>query len=427
MRTSSTRQTNTTKTVNEIKMTFSANRLLIIILLFIMLGFGLLSFSQGSMDFEPLIFGLIVSALFVLIYVMMKGIFHDFDRPLFLTTVFLLGLGLLTQYRMNPKNAKSQLFMLCIGVVLMFLCMGTIKFDNIMRKLTVPIIIGSLAIMAALLVVGKESGGAKNWIIIGGRSFQPSEFVKIAAVFVLAHYLDKRTKLKKLLVPLSFAMAIVFLLIVEKDLGAAMLIALTTLIVYFAATGNLGITLAGLFAGALGGIASYKLFSHVRLRVEVWQNPWATYDSSGYQIVQGLIAIASGGLFGAGLGLGSAKIIPAYHTDYIFAVICEEFGIIAGVLLIAFYIVFIIRGFLIALNARNRFLMLFALGCTTLITLQSFIIIGGVIKLIPLTGITLPYISFGGSSMIACMIISGFLQGIAADSKKYRAEAEGKA
>ena len=223
------------------------------------------------------------------------------------------------------------------------------------------------------------------------QELQPSEFVKIAAVLLLAHYLDKRTKLKKLLVPLSFAMAIVFLLIVEKDLGAAMLIALTTLIVYFAATGNLGITLAGLFAGALGGIASYKLFSHVRLRVEVWQNPWATYDSSGYQIVQGLIAIASGGLFGAGLGLGSAKIIPAYHTDYIFAVICEEFGIIAGVLLIAFYIVFIIRGFLIALNARNRFLMLFALGCTTLITLQSFIIIGGVIKLIPLTGITLPY------------------------------------
>jgi cell division protein FtsW (lipid II flippase) len=214
-------------------------------------------------------------------------------------------------------------------------------------------------------------------------------------------------------------------LVVEKDLGAAMLIALTCLIMYFAATGNLGVTLAGLGMGALGAILSYRFFDHVKLRVEVWQNPWITYDSSGYQIVQGLMAIASGGLFGSGLGLGSAKVIPAYHTDYIFAVICEEFGIIAGVLLIAFYVVFIIRGLIIALNARNRFLMLFALGCTTLITLQSFIIIGGVIKLIPLTGITLPFISFGGSSMIASMISFGFLQGIAADSKKYRAEAEG--
>ncbi|NLB61565.1 MAG: FtsW/RodA/SpoVE family cell cycle protein [Clostridiales bacterium] len=413
------------KTLNEIKMGFSANRLLIIIILFIMLGFCLLSFSQGRMDAEPFVFGSIVSALFIVVYLLMLAMFKEFDRPLFLTTIFLLGLGLLIQFRMSPKNAKSQLFMLGIGVVLMFLCMGTVKFNSSMRKLTIPIIIGSLAIMAALLVIGKESGGAKNWIIIGGRSFQPSEFVKIATAFVLAHYLDTRTKLLKLIVPLSFAIIIVFLLVVEKDLGAAMLIALTCLIMYFAATGNLGVTLAGLGMGALGAILSYRFFDHVKLRVEVWQNPWITYDSSGYQIVQGLMAIASGGLFGSGLGLGSAKVIPAYHTDYIFAVICEEFGIIAGVLLIAFYVVFIIRGLIIALNARNRFLMLFALGCTTLITLQSFIIIGGVIKLIPLTGITLPFISFGGSSMIASMISFGFLQGIAADSKKYRAEAEG--
>ena len=165
-------------------------------------------------------------------------------------------------------------------------------------------------------------------------------------------------------------------------------------------------------AGAAGAVASYYMFDHVKARVAIWLNPWATYSTSGYQIAQGLMAIASGGLWGLGLTKGLPKSIPAYNTDYIFAVICEEFGIVFGIAVIALYLVFIIRGALIALNARSRYLMLVAFGCTVLITLQSFIIIAGVIKLIPLTGITMPFVSYGGSSMIACMMLLGILEGV---------------
>ena len=201
--------------------------------------------------------------------------------------------------------------------------------------------------------------------------------------------------------------------VAERDLGAALLIAGTYLILFYTATGDVKATLVGLGSGCVGAVASYFVFDHVRARVAIWQNPWATYETSGYQIAQGLMAIASGGLWGLGLTQGSPKSIPAYNTDYIFAVICEEFGIIFGIAVIALYLVFIIRGALVALYARDRYLMLVAFGCTVLITLQSFIIIGGVIKLIPLTGITMPFVSHGGSSLIASLMLLGILEGVA--------------
>lgn len=254
---------------------------------------------------------------------------------------------------------------------------------------------------------------------------QPSEFVKIVLVLALAHVFDRATKLTQMIPALVFAVVCTLILVMEKDLGAALLFALTTLTVFFAATGRKLLTLLGFGAGALGAYASYHLFDHVKYRVAVFRDPWALYDGSGYQIAQGLMAMASGGLFGMGLGLGSPKSIPAYHTDYIFAVICEEFGVIMGICVIALYMVFIIRGLIIALNAPCRFLTIVAMGCTAIIAFQSFIIIGGVIKLIPLTGITLPYVSHGGSSAMSCMMMFGILQGIASLSHE-NADPEGR-
>ncbi|MEI6101948.1 MAG: FtsW/RodA/SpoVE family cell cycle protein, partial [Eubacteriales bacterium] len=162
-----------------------------------------------------------------------------------------------------------------------------------------------------------------------------------------------------------------------------------------------------------GAISSYYLFSHVKVRVDGWQAPWSIYNNEGYQIVQGLMAIASGGLLGSGLGLGMPQVIPASHTDYIFAAISEEFGMAVGIMLIIFYLVFIIRGILIALHARNAFDALLVFGCTVMLSLQSFIIIGGVIKLIPLTGITLPFLSYGGSSVASAFLTLGIIEGVA--------------
>ncbi|MEG1559659.1 MAG: FtsW/RodA/SpoVE family cell cycle protein [Clostridia bacterium] len=392
--------------------------LLVLLILFIMCAFSLLAFSGKSIDYVAPLFGAILSCVLIIEYALMARLFGNFDRFLLITVDILLCIGMATQYRMDSAYAFKQLAMFVGGSILMFICIPFFKKQDIIKKLTLPMMIASIIVLGVLLVFGKENGGAKNWINIAGFTFQPSEFVKIATVIVLAFYFDKSSRFKKVFPAFAFVLIIAALLMLERDLGAVMLIAGTALIVFYAATGNILATLGGVAFGAGGALLSYSLFDHVRIRVAVWQNPWATYEGSGYQIAQGLMAIASGGLFGVGLGMGTPKIIPAYRTDYIFAVICEQFGIIVGLCVIAFYIVFIIRGINIALKAPNRFLMLLGFGCTVLITLQSFIIIGGVIKMIPLTGITLPFVSYGGTSMIACMILLGILQSIAVQGRE---------
>lgn len=391
----------------------SALGLLFIVMLFELAAFALLSFREEGFDVWALAFALALIALLFLQYVCLLWISRYADRFLLVIANLLAAIGMIVQYRLSPETAFRQLLLYGLGMVAMFVCVGLMHKPNIFRKLNWVLILGSLAILGVLLVVGKEQGGAKNWITVAGFSFQPSEFVKVALVFISANYLTEAQKRRDWLPSAIFAILVCGLLVMERDLGAALLVAGTYLIIFYTATGDVKTTLIGLGSGALGGIASYHIFDHVRARVAIWQNPWATYETSGYQIAQGLMAIASGGAWGLGLTQGMPKSIPAYNTDYIFAVICEEFGIIFGIALIALYLVFIIRGALVALYARDRYLMLIAFGCTVLITLQSFIIIGGVIKLIPLTGITMPFVSHGGSSLIASMMLLGILEGVA--------------
>ncbi len=396
----------------------TASALLSLIIGFTMSAFIFLSLRDESFDFMAIIFGLIVCVSMLLTYLLIRLVSVHIDRFLLVVTYILFSVGMIMQYRMEPNSAYKQLLWYGVGWVALFLCTGIIHYDELLNRFKLVIMGISVVLLSLLLLVGKEAGGATNWIIIGGVSFQPSEFVKVALVLVLAGYFHENVRLKELLIPGIFCGVCVGLLVIERDLGAALLMIGTFLVMFFTATGNWKITLISTGVGVGGAVGSYFLFDHVRARVAIWRDPWASYYTSGYQVAQGLMAIASGGLWGIGLMQGAPKSIPAFHTDFIFAVICEEFGVLFGIALIAFYLVFIIRGALIALNATSRYLMLVAFGCTTLITLQSFIIIGGVIKLIPLTGITLPFVSYGGSSMIACMAIVGILEGIAIQSGK---------
>lgn len=391
----------------------SAIVILVLIILFAALAFTFLAVSGEQFQPEALLFFLIFAILLIVQYALMTSLFKHIDRLILTITDFLIAIGLIIQYRINPEVASKQLMMLAAGMVLMAVCTLLTGKQSFFRRLNVLIMAGSIGMLALLFIIGKEQYGAKNWISLGGASFQPSEFVKVALVFVLANMLTSYRRMRDLWPLLLFVAAVLGLLVLERDLGAALLIGGTALIVFYVATGKKALCAAGVGLGAAGAVASYFIFDHVRIRVAIWQNPWATYSGSGYQIAQGLMAIASGGLWGLGLNQGMPKLIPAYHTDYIFAVICEEFGIIVGLCVIALYLVFIVRGALIALNAPDRYSMIAAFACTVLITLQSFIIIGGVIKLIPLTGITLPFVSHGGSSMIACMMLLGILEGVA--------------
>ena len=391
----------------------SAAGLLTLIMLFELSAFSLLAFRDLTLDYTAFLFGGILVALLLFQYISLTSIFRHVDRYLLIIANVLVAMGLIVQYRIDPDIAFKQIVWFGIGMLAMVFCILLMRRPNIFRRINWLLMAGGIGILAVLLVIGNEVFGAKNWITIAGQKFQPSEFVKVGTVFVLAHWLTSSRQVRGIWPLLLYIVGTVGLLVMERDLGAAVLIAGTALIVFYVATGNKALTGLGLMAGGAGAVASYYLFDHVRVRVAIWKNPWATYSGNGYQIAQGLMALASGGLWGMGLTRGSPKLIPAYHTDYIFAVICEEFGIIVGVCIIAFYLVFIVRGALIALNAPDRFTMLVAFGCTVLITLQSFIIIAGVIKLIPLTGITLPFVSYGGSSMIGSMMLLGILEGVA--------------
>lgn len=331
------------------------------------------------------------------------------DKLLLSLTNFLCALGILVLYDTNPTYAYSQAVYYFIGLLAMVVCIYLIRLLKSFRLLIWPMMLLSLALLALPLVIGKETFGAKNWFYVGGISVQPSEIVKLVLVIVLARFMADR----RMLPWLVFSVGCLGVLMLQKDLGTALLYFFTTIFLFYASTGNLALTGLGLAGGAGAAVAGYKMFAHVKRRVAIWQNPWSDYDNAGYQIIHSLMAIASGGLFGVGLGLGSPRTIPVYHTDFIFSVICEQFGLIFGCCVLLMYVAIIWRGAAIAMETRTSFHGLLAMGVTTLLGLQTFVIIGGVVKLIPLTGVTMPFVSYGGTSLISCLCLIGFLQGVA--------------
>ena len=331
------------------------------------------------------------------------------DKLLLSLTNFLCALGILVLYDTNPTYAYSQAVYYFIGLIAMVICIYLIRLIRSFRVLIWPMMLAGLALLALPLLIGKETYGAKNWFYVGSLSVQPSEIVKLVLVIVLARFMADR----RMLPWLVFSVGCLGVLMLQKDLGTALLYFFTTLLLFYASTGNLALTGIGLAGGAGAAVLGYNLFAHVKRRVAIWQNPWSDYDNAGYQIIHSLMAIASGGLFGVGLGLGAPRVIPVYFTDCIFAVICEQFGLLFGLCVLAMYVALIWRGTSIAMAARSSFHGLLAMGCTALIALQTFTIIGGVIKLIPLTGVTMPFVSCGGTSLVSSMCLLGLLQGVA--------------
>ena len=266
----------------------------------------------------------------------------------------------------------------------------------------------SLVLLVLPLFIGKETYGAKNWFYVGGISVQPSEIVKLTLIIVISRFMADR----RLIPWLGFSVACLGVLMLQADLGTALLYYGVALMLYFASSGNPVLMLCGIGGGVGAALLGYQKFAHVKKRVAIWLDPWSDYDNAGYQLIQSLMAIASGGVLGVGLGLGSPTTIPVYHTDFIFSVICEQFGMLFGSCVLLMYVAIIWRGTSIAMAARTRFHGLLAMGCTAMLGLQTFIIIGGVIKLIPLTGVTMPFVSYGGTSLVACLCLIGLIQGV---------------
>ena len=330
------------------------------------------------------------------------------DRLLLSLTNFLCALGVLVLYSTEPDYAYHQAMYYGVGILAMIVCVWIVRLVRSWRIPVLLLIPLSLALLVLPLVIGRETNGAKNWFYVGGISVQPSEIVKLTLIIVISRFMADR----RLIPWLGFSVACLGVLMLQADLGTALLYYGVALMLYFASSGNPVLMLCGIGGGVGAALLGYQKFAHVKKRVAIWLDPWSDYDNAGYQLIQSLMAIASGGVLGVGLGLGSPTTIPVYHTDFIFSVICEQFGMLFGSCVLLMYVAIIWRGTSIAMAARTRFHGLLAMGCTAMLGLQTFIIIGGVIKLIPLTGVTMPFVSYGGTSLVACLCLIGLIQGV---------------
>ncbi len=294
-----------------------------------------------------------------------------------------------------------------------------------------------LGLMLATFVFGTDpnDSGVRVWFDLGFFLFQPSELLKIILVIFMAAYLDRPREVVAAgyqlgpltlpplpyLVPLMGMWGIAMgVIIFQRDLGAALLLFGVFLAMLYVATGRGLYVLSGLSAFGIGAFVLYQIVAIVKLRVAVWLDPWATAQGTGYQIVQAIYALASGGIFGAGLGRGVPAVVPAIHTDFAFTAIGEELGLAGTLAVLVAYLLLIFRGYHIALAVPGRFRgfeQLLAVGLTTILAVQTLVIIGGNLRLIPLTGITMPFISYGGSSVLINFLIIGLLMRISDTSR----------
>jgi cell division protein FtsW (lipid II flippase) len=358
------------------------------------------------------------------------------DQMLMPLVAALSGLGLVMMQRLQPALtsldegystlAARQVAFMGIGLLLMWAMVAIFRRHHlsILRRYKYTWAVIGILLVAATMVFGVERGGARLWFSIAGISFQPAEILKIILVIFLAAYLDDKRELimspyrvgPLRVPPLPYLLPMVLMwgtsllvLVVEKDLGTALLFFGIFLSMLYVASGQIIYVLAGLLSFSGGAYVAYHLFGHVRVRVQTWLDPWSDPLDTGYQIIQASYALANGGLLGTGLALGSPTWIPEVHSDFIFAAIGEELGLLGTLAVLAIYLLLVYRGYFIALRARDGFSRLLAVGLTTILALQTLIIVSGTIRLIPVTGITLPFISAGGSSLITNFLIVGLL------------------
>lgn len=402
------------------------NLLLIFEILSILLLF---TFNNNNIDRYIVILFL---GLILIVYIsnLVLGKVSSGDNYIFLIVSMLLSLGIITIYRLSPKLGLRQLIWVLAGILVFYLTYFIIRAMRRLEYMTGLYLGLSILFFLLTIILAPSKYGAKNWIEISeGITIQLSEFTKILVIFLIASfYTTFQTRLKKLNYKYTsyYLMGVIYIfvgfLFIQRDLGtAAIFIAIYTLIQYIYDGDRMSI-LVNVGLMAIGSVAGYFLFTHVRNRVDIWLNPWSADKvvNSARQIVQSLFGIGEGGFIGQGIGLGYPKQIAFAYSDVIFSAICEEMGVLTGIGIIMLYMLLVYRAIKIALNQEYLFYRILALSVAILFTVQAFLNIGGVIKLIPMTGLTLPFISYGGSSLISSFVALGILQVTSEDlSYKY--------
>ncbi|MBZ0276113.1 MAG: FtsW/RodA/SpoVE family cell cycle protein, partial [Anaerolineae bacterium] len=354
-----------------------------------------------------------------------------YDRLLYVLTMFLTGWGILTIDRLSPLFADRQSAWLLVSTGTM-VAVAISPYPLIwLRKYRYLLLVAGLGLLVSTIIVGRnpsgQLGAPQLWLGVGSVYFQPSEALKIILVAFLASYLaeqypalraeglsleHKRFPFSpRIIGPILLMWGLsVVILVWQRDLGTAMLFFMVFLILLYIASGYRRILVSGLLLIGIAGIIAYYQFDVVRLRVDIWLNPWPEADGRAYQIVQSLMAFAAGGIGGQGINQGFPTYIPVVHSDFVFAAVAEEWGLLGVLTVTASLVMIFASGMRAALRQQARpFRVLLAAGFSLLIATQSLLIMAGGLKLIPLTGVTLPYMSYGGSSLLASFVMTGLL------------------
>ena len=365
------------------------------------------------------------------------------DMLIFPLAMFFSGWGLILIERLAPLFADRQAIWLIVSVIAM---LWTAIFPYVLQWLrTYRYILLALALvlLVSTIIFGRNPSGntfaPQLWLGIGSIYFQPSEVMKIIIVAFLASYLGEqsatlRTKNKasqpftdnsrlglspRLFGPLLLMWGLsVVILIWQRDLGTAMLFFVVFILLLYVTSGDIRIIIGGFVLVMIAGFIAYQLFTVVQLRIDIWLNPWAEADGRAYQIVQSLLAFGSGGIFGKGVGLGYPDYIPVVHSDFVFSALAEEWGLLGVISVLSGFAILVMRGLRIGMTHSGRpFYTLLAVGLTMMLAVQALLIMGGVLKVLPLTGVTLPFMSYGGSSLLISFVMLGLLLRLSSEAR----------
>lgn len=379
---------------------------------------GFISANSGK-EFQPkvvLALGCLILTEWVYL-IFFYTVFHRRNFELETIAFFLCGVGLVTIGSIKPDDAFKQYLMVLAGVLIfifMVFLMGNVDFC---MKIRIVVAIAAIALLLVNLVIAKTTNGARNWITIGGITIQPSEFVKIAFIFVGSATLEKIQTSKNIIAFIAFSLAVVGSLILIRDFGTALIFFVTFLIIAFMNSGDIKTIGLAIGSAVMGGAIVLKYKSYVKNRFAVYRHVWEYYNDQGFQQSRVLVGMASGGLLGLGIGNGYVRNVYASTNDLIFGVICEEWGYIFAITLVLSFVCIAISALVNSIASRSTFYSIAAVSGAGMLLFQCALNIFGITDILPLTGVTLPFVSQGGSSMMSCWAVLAFIK--ASDVRTY--------
>ena len=384
-----------------------------------------LALLKAPVDKMAFVMAAVIIVVIGFSHYIIRKFYPDGDKYIFILASVLAVIGMAILYSLNIETAVKQLVWFCIGITTYMLIVIIIPNFRSFAKYKNVYMVGTIIFMAMAELFGENINGAKNWIRLGSFTFQPSEIGKLFIILYLAsvlmHYEAKKgvlNDLKQLVEPgIIVALSIGFM-VLQSDLGSALLFFILSITMLYMATANKKYIIVGLLLFVIGAIIATLIFPHVKERVVIWLHVWEYASGKSYQIVQGFYSIAAGGALGQGLGQGITKFIPIITTDFIYTAICQEFGMIFSIAMLFLYFLIFYRGMRSSLVSEDKFSRLCGVGFSTLIVVQVLVIIGGIFTLIPLTGITLPLVSYGGTSMLTMFFALGSLQKISEEGRR---------